>query len=82
MKTAYYLLKDHSSFNSIQFVVVPYCREHLHTAGDVPLPYSTCVELAQSLFPIVDTESHFRTFSAGAMREAYFLEDLDLEPQQ
>ena len=82
MQTAYHLLKDHPSFSTIQFVLLPYCREHLHTSGDVPLPLSTSQELARSLFPTVDTESYFSQYADLATREAYFLETLDEGPRQ
>ena len=80
-QTAYHLLKDHPEFQNIQFVLVLYCREHLHTSGDVPLPYSDQVSLAQELFPKVDVESCFTQYDES-VRETYFLEDLDEEPRQ
>ena len=81
MQTAYHLLKDHKDFQTIKFFLVPYCREHLHTAGDVPLPYSETVALAAELFPQVDVETCFKQYDES-VRETYFLEDLDEEPRQ
>ena len=40
LQTAYYLLKDHPKFNDMQFVVMPYCREHLHTSADIPRSFA------------------------------------------
>lgn len=57
-------------------MLVPTCREHLHTSGDVPLPLSEAVAFAKLLFPFVDTETHFANYSD---KETYFLKDLDSE---
>ena len=54
----------------------PLCREHLHTAGDVPSPHSVSAAYAKSLFPTIDTKSHFTGYTD---KEFYFLEDLDKE---
>ena len=51
MQTAHGLLKDHPRFKELQFVIVPYIREHLHTSGDIPGTYADMVKLAKQLFP-------------------------------
>ena len=80
--TAYHLLKDHPRFSTIEFVLVPFCREHLNWGSDVPLPYSASAELAKSLFPTVDTTTHFSQFDeSDGTREAYFLEHIDEQPR-
>ena len=53
---------------------MPFAREHIHTSSDVPLPYSEGAAIAKELFPNVDTETYFSSYSD---RETYFLEDLN-----
>ena len=73
MATAHHLLKAHPSFCTMQFVLEPLCREHLHTSGDIPLPHSQASALARELFPNIDTESRFTRYEDS---EKYFIEDL------
>mmetsp|Transcript_39569 Transcript_39569/g.51840 ORF Transcript_39569/g.51840 Transcript_39569/m.51840 type:complete len:141 (+) Transcript_39569:220-642(+) len=79
MQTAYLLLKDRPDFEQINFIVNPLCREHLHTAGDVPSTHAQTASYARKLFPRVDTESCFARF---ANRELFYVEDLAHEDAQ
>ena len=58
--------------------MMPHCRENMSWNGDAPLPYSASQELAQSLFPNIDTTSQFEQFDE---KETYFLESLDEVPR-
>jgi len=62
MQTAYNLLKNHPHFDQIRFIIVPFCREHIHTSSDVPLPHSESAAIAKELFPNVDTETYFSDY--------------------
>ena len=81
MLTAYNLLKDHPSFATIKFVIAPHLRENMSGNSDVPMPYSTTVAFARTLFPTVDTTTYFDNFDeSDGTRETYFLEHLDQRP--
>ena len=71
-QTAYHLLKDHPNFYNIMFVLVPLCREHLHTISDVPRSFAEIEHTARELFMKVDTTTHFKNYSN---KDHWYVED-------
>ena len=67
IETAYHLFKDLDCFQTTQFILVPFIREQLHTAGDVAVSYAEMVQHARAHLPNVDTDMFFEE-----------IEDLDM----
>ena len=63
MQTAYHVLKDHPKFSSLKFVLMPICREHIWTVGDIARSPKETIATATSLFPNVDTYTFFASKS-------------------